>query len=555
VHTVAGAQRIVHRCQRAAAAGVRPAMTLTHARALLTETDIHVEPFDEARERKALHALASWALRFSPIVATDPPDGLLLDIAGCQRLFHGERRLVNLIANNIHWLGFHARIALADTFACARAAARFGDHERTIIPSGDEREAFTPLPIEALRVDDDILDALHEVGVDCIGDLFDLPRLELVTRFGPDLLLRLDQATGEAIETIEPIRPVQTPRAERAFAGPVKQLQAITLTTRDLLAQLIESLTRNESGVTTLHLTLQRSDAGPVHETITLSRPTRRADHLWSLLRPKLETVNLGFGVERITLTAARYRRLRHRQTDHWRAGGRRDGDAMPPDHAHGEFIDVLSDRVGPERAVRIEPVQSYIPESAFHHRSVMHPARRSRAGDEAEDVTPGERPSMLFDPPEPIEIMALTPDGPPRWIRWRGAEQAIIAAIGPERVADQWWEEGRHEGTKARRHEGKNNGHQAKNGSHVQHADVPRSDRMAARRGTAIGPPSPRRSVAPSLSIPSSLCASVPSSLPVLSCLSSTRDYFKIQNDSGRWLWIYRALETSRWFVHGQWV
>jgi len=32
------------------------------------------------------------------------------------------------------------------------------------------------------------------------------------------------------------------------------------------------------------------------------------------------------------------------------------------------------------------------------------------------------------------------------------------------------------------------------------------------------------------------------------------TRDYFAVQDDAGRWLWVYRELETGRWFVHGRW-
>jgi hypothetical protein len=33
------------------------------------------------------------------------------------------------------------------------------------------------------------------------------------------------------------------------------------------------------------------------------------------------------------------------------------------------------------------------------------------------------------------------------------------------------------------------------------------------------------------------------------------TRDYFKVQDEQGRWLWIYRVLEQGCWFVHGLWA
>ncbi|RIL10697.1 MAG: hypothetical protein DCC75_03800 [Proteobacteria bacterium] len=32
-------------------------------------------------------------------------------------------------------------------------------------------------------------------------------------------------------------------------------------------------------------------------------------------------------------------------------------------------------------------------------------------------------------------------------------------------------------------------------------------------------------------------------------------RDYFKVQDQSGRWLWIFRDLVSMQWFVHGMWV
>ncbi len=35
----------------------------------------------------------------------------------------------------------------------------------------------------------------------------------------------------------------------------------------------------------------------------------------------------------------------------------------------------------------------------------------------------------------------------------------------------------------------------------------------------------------------------------------SPARDYFKIEDELGRWLWIFRNTETMQWFLHGLWV
>ncbi|MDY7108584.1 MAG: DNA polymerase Y family protein [Planctomycetota bacterium] len=508
VQTLAGAQRIVHRCERAAAAGVRPGMTLAHARALLGGRAVHVEPFDEARDRKALAALAAWAMRFSPLVAPDAAhgtNGLFIDITGCQRLFHGERRLVNTIANTVHWMGFRARIAVAHTYGCAWAAARFGQRERSIIETGLEQETLAPLPVEALRLEDETVDSLREVGIECIGHVLELPRLELVTRFGPDLLRRLDQATGEADETIEPIRPKEVPRVERLFNGPVKQLEAILLTVRELFTELADELQRLESGVRTLELELERSDAPAVCETIELSRPTRNGNHLWSLLRPKIETINLGFGIERITLAAIKTARLRHRQASSWRDDGHDDNDDAPLDEALGELVDTLASRLGPQRTVRIRPVESHVPERAF----ASQPVRGSREAREiGAAVADSERPSVLLARPEPAEVLAAPPDGAPSWMRWRGVARRIVRSVGPERIAGEWWRDD----------------------------EAPAADEGAHQRRVGQD------------------AAAAPADDPAISCLAA-RDYFKVQDEAGRWLWVCRELASNRWFVHGQWA
>jgi protein ImuB len=34
-----------------------------------------------------------------------------------------------------------------------------------------------------------------------------------------------------------------------------------------------------------------------------------------------------------------------------------------------------------------------------------------------------------------------------------------------------------------------------------------------------------------------------------------SERDYFRVQDDCGRWLWVYRNQRTREWFLHGVWT
>lgn len=550
IETTAGVQRIVHACGRCRSAGVRNGMTLAHARALC-DRNVEVEPVDEAGDREALQRLAVWAMQFSPVVAVDEPAGLKLDITGCQRLFHGERRLVNLVGNRLERIGLSARVAAASTVGCAWATARYGPGDRTIVAAGDEPQAMAPLPIESLRIEPDAAEGLREVGIEAVGELLALPRLELVARFGADVLRRIDQALGETDEVIDPIRPAMVMEAERRFAGPVKQLEAIRITVRELVEDLVERLREVERGATAVRVRFERSDDEPVERAVTTSRPSRDAKHLQSLLEPVIERVPMGFGIERIELRANATERMTHEQ-----AAWAEDGDAATANEAiqaMGRLVDALASRMGRSRVLTAALCDAHGPERTF----VRAPAgadsalwrnerRAEHDADEEETDWAGAvmhrlpRPSCVFDRPERVIVQmrpgndedGMDPNGArPEVVRWRGVALAVVRWHGPERIDDAWWEDG----------EGDRPGHGA-------------SRERSRRRGR-----------------PATLGA---------------RDYFAMQEAGGRWLWIYRrrtlaapgAVRTKRgerwdgvagssfedddapaggeaWFIHGVWA
>jgi protein ImuB len=53
-------------------------------------------------------------------------------------------------------------------------------------------------------------------------------------------------------------------------------------------------------------------------------------------------------------------------------------------------------------------------------------------------DLAP--RPLRLLSQPEPIEVVAEVPDGPPLRFKWRRALHDVAAADGPERIEGVWW-------------------------------------------------------------------------------------------------------------------
>ncbi len=484
ISTSSRGQIVSHCCPLAATHGVRPGLNVTQARAILPPNlHVRIEPHEPERDAKALAALAVVAQSLSPITSADPPEGLLADVSGCARVFDGEAGLLRAALSRFTDLGFHVRAAIAPTYGCAQAVARYG--HSSIVPDGGQRQALSALSIRALRCDPKTDEALREVGLDTVGQVLAIPRSVLPSRFGDELIFRLDQALGHAIETIDPVHTSDPIRVERIFDGPTDQFEAITLTVRDLLSQLHGHLQQRESGTTRMTLRLERSDTEPLDLRFALSSPTRDLKHLWSLVRPRLEKANLGFGVEEISITSTRTVRIEHRQKECWRKEESRETEA-----SRAAWLDTMVNRFG-ARVKRAALVESHVPERAVRgdtatcsqrHRAT---GRTTEAQRERPDVAPWKcgavevsRPSLLLPDPEPVLVTALSPDGPVITFRWRGEDERVVACRGPERIEPEWWK---------------------------------------VRGGG-----------------------------------DSARDYFRVQDTRGRWLWVYR--DDTGWFVHGVW-
>ena len=419
-------------CQHAAQAGVRVGMPMAQARALFATPSVRIETHDPSADAAALYRLAVWAQRFSPVVAVDEPDGLFLDVTGCALVWGGEDQLLRAVVDAMGRLGFAARVAIGPTFGCAWAQSHFGAERASLVSPDGVRDALAPLPIAALRVDGVVATQLGEVGIDRVGDLLELPRSTLPARFGAELLLCLDQALGQAIETIEPIRPVPPPAVERVFDGPTDRVEAIELTVRELLGEVAGELERRSCGARRVDVELARSDLGPERLAVTLGRPNRDAKHLWQLLRPKLERAHLGFGVEAVRVCAAVVGKIRHEQAEC--AGVAGDVSATEIERSCGELLDTLHNRLGDGRVLRASLRESRLPERAFEMRDA------SDTESATVDSSMSDRPSVLFDRPSPAEVIALTPDGPVHRLTWRGEEHGVTACVGPERIGGEWW-------------------------------------------------------------------------------------------------------------------
>ncbi len=434
----------------AAALGLWVGQPAADAAALVPE--LTLEEADPTGDHAALEALCDWAARFSPAVAADPPEGLILDVTGLDRLWACEHDLARDLETRLARQGVPVRIGVAATVGAAWALARFtaAPERPARLASGEEAEALQDLPLAALRLAPEEVAQFGRLGLDRIGHLLSLPRAALVRRFGPKASLRLDQALGRMPEALVFRRPRAPHLARLALAEPISTPQDLARVTRDLCAQLCRRLDEAGLGARRFRLELHGVDRRPRVREVSLALAARDPDGLMRLLGPKLETVDPGFGIEVATLEAQETAPDRSRQRD---LGPSLDPGCDPARTAVQDpetlapLVDRLVHRPGVEKVWRAAPNPSHLPERACRVLPPLAPPGEDmgeRGGEHGGEHGGWDiarpRPVRLFARPEPVEAVALAPDDPPRLFRWRGVLHRVRLAEGPERLAPEWW-------------------------------------------------------------------------------------------------------------------
>jgi protein ImuB len=418
----------------AARQGLSAGMTLADARALVP--GLTVADADPAADAKALASLTDWCSRYSPWCATDGADGIRLDITGCAHLFGREAAMLRDMGHRLRSFGLNARGAIADTPAAAWGWARYRPKSRPPILNEGETEALLSLPIAALRLDPDSIDALRVLGLDTIRTVATLPRGPLSQRLGEAVLRRLDRLFGREAEPISP-RAVAEPWLSRMiFPEAIGRREDIDVAIERLVAYLCREMSFKSQGARRLVLHFYRVDGAVQHIAIGTSRPTHTPSHILRLFAEQLEKVEPGFGIEAIVLEATEAEPLSAMQGA-LSAAGEIDATSL------AGLIDRLQNRLGQNRVVQLIPVESHMPERAeIQEAAAPSPVHKLKRGFKPASgfSLKSSRPLTLLPIPEPIEAIAPVPDDPPLSFHWRRTQHRVAFADGPERIGPEWW-------------------------------------------------------------------------------------------------------------------
>ena len=411
--------------------GLAPGLALADARARLPQ--LRVAEADRKADRDLLLLLAAQCERYTPLTALDEPHGLVLDVTGCAHLFGGETGLLALARKNLAVLGFSADAALAPTPDGARALARFS--EGGVFSPDEAAAAVARLPLAALELDDDKALALNRAGLKTIGDLACRPSRAFAARFGADFPQKIERLLGREDRRIIPLRPPPDGMVERHFAEPLAQRDSIEAVLSDLIQETKALLERRGQGGRRFEASFFRADGFVRRLMVETLRPTRDPKIIALLFREKLDSLadplDPGFGFDALRLAVPRAETFDAAQGDFAGAA------TQDNERELSELLDRLTTRFGRARVLRFMQGDAFEPER--ESRAVPVAVAAAANWVRPPDGEPPARPLTLFDPPQPVDVLALAPDGPPARFRWRRKTHEVLRAEGPERIAPDW--------------------------------------------------------------------------------------------------------------------
>jgi protein ImuB len=301
--------------------------------------------------------------------------------------------------------------------------------------------------MQVLNLPSEILIRLTDLGLHCIGDCLRMPRDGLARRFGPRLLLALDQALGKAADARQAFVPPSRFASRLLLPAPVNNCEALLFGIHRLLLELAGFLQARAAGIQRLHVQLLHPKGAPTPVTLKLVTASRDAGYLRELLKVQLEDLQLSQPVEEVLLHTDHIQSL---PAQHQSLFGDHDlpatGEAkveptrtaewlarqsLTPAHQY-QLVERLRARLGEDAVRGLCLVAEHRPERTYRWYRASEPgARDLRLTRKGARPYFGVRPLWLLIEPLPLKVVHGHP-----WLQGK-----LRLQPGPERIESGWWD------------------------------------------------------------------------------------------------------------------
>ena len=461
----------------AAALGLRPPCSVSHARSLSSQLIVRVA--SPVLERTTREALLDVALSLSPRAALAPRSpgificeaAVFLDATGVDSLYRSEAGFAAALAARAERAGLPGSIAIASSRSIAKIVARKlavpnlaraaikpprestgrateehgGDPECCILSPDEEAKTLAPLPIDLLDPGDDLAQKLTRFGVHNVRDLLALPRRALAERLGADVLQLVARAEGREVETPLPEPRDASLREAIDLDYPIQLLEPLAFVLRGMLSRLTERLTLRGLASGPIDLSLNLCQGGRDHRRIGIAAPTRDPRVLLRLVVQTLEATPPEAPIEGIALSTLGICPRRD-QLDLFITPG---PDPAETDRTLAELESLCGPGQVGSPAVLNDNHPSAFELKPFSSDTSAAPKSSQQSSTlgpkSARDVGLGGAPLVVRALRPPVHAEVKLHHGHPAHIRSAVACGHIVNVAGPWRTTGRWWsQEGR---------------------------------------------------------------------------------------------------------------
>ncbi len=408
----------------AAEAGVRAGQRLSSA--LGVQPGLAVFQRDEAREAAVLQGLACWAGCFTPTLSILPPATLLLEIAGCLRLFGGATQIVEQALAGCAEQSFTVSWAAGPTPLgaqwLARAKAGRVHHE-----SAGFQTALAALPCGLAGWPEQTLARLEAFGLKSLGDLRRQPAAGLRRRLGDAPLDDLARAWGELPDPRKAFVFPESFSQKIELPARVEHAEALAFAAQRLFSALLGWLQVRQLLVRACSLQLTHDDGTSSDLPLRFAEPAADEQRFSRLLREHLGRLQLSAPVAALSLRADEV------------LGKLGASPSLFDQATAGEgallCLERLRARLGQEAVQVLTQRADYRPECATQALAIDE---KLSTFSPSTATIKGARPLWLLPQPQALGEVAGRPC-------WHGS---LSLLSGAERLESGWWDEGENQAT-----------------------------------------------------------------------------------------------------------
>jgi len=385
---------------------------------------------DEHKEAKALRQLADWSYQFSPVISIKTENSLLLEIGGCLKLFQGLDSLKHRIQQGLDQLGYQCQLADAPTPLGALLLAK------AAVKGSNAGQGTSKVPISCMEADKKIIQSLHSMGIQNMGQLLALPMSGLGKRFGRGFMDYLYRLTGAKADPQINISPAPTFFSEVHFLTDVTNMQSLLFPMQRLASEFSSFLTGRQLAVDKFIWQFSHKNHEPAKMLLFLANPENNPQMFLALTRLQLEQFTGLPEVDSLALIATEFSPAQPGTDDLFHSNGFGLLDQSTKKTAAfkqgNQLLNTFRARLGPQTCFGLSLANDHRPEKAwklirFNQRDYWHPENAAENG---------PRPTYLLSTPKRLR------DNPVSGHLASSHPVKLELLQGPERIDFGWWDQ-----------------------------------------------------------------------------------------------------------------